>query len=723
MTRPSHRLIAIVGFAALAGCRRVSPVETYPSAPVILVSIDTLRADRLPAYGYAAGRTPALDAFAREAVLFEDAYSPVPLTLPAHASMLTGLLPPRHGVRDNVGFTLKPQHTTLAARFKAVGRPTGAAVSAFVLRGQTGVAQGFDYYEDALELEGALEALGELQRDGAVAVDALAHWIAERKEAPLFAFLHLYEPHTPYSPPARHAGLSSPYDGDVAYADELVGRFLDRLRTLGLYDRAVIAVTSDHGEGLGNHGEEEHGIFLYREAVQVPLLLRLPGGARGGTRLEGAVALADLPATLLDLASLPAEGLDGRSLRPAISAGRVEPRPVYAETLYPRYHFGWSELYAVTELPLRYIHAPRPEVYDVRRDPGEARNLAPERASAATAMGAWLARMVQLGEVTAPEDVAPETREKLQALGYIGSGPLPAATGADLPDPKDKIGVYQELKRALALKDAARDTEAVAAFRAVLAENPTFLDAWETLGFLLVRMGRAQEGIAAIEKALAVDPTRMTSHLALARVFALEGNVPRAVAHAEIASQKNPGQAFEILAQIMMDRGDRRHAADFARRSVAADDQRISSWFILGTLAQQSGDCAAALRSFEKAAEAKARRRTLRAVGLHAGRGDCLARLGREAEAEQAFLEEIRDIPASQPGRVGLALLYRSQGRDSEAREVLGGLVTAQPRPNPDAYATVVRTLLALGDSAGAAEWAARARAQFPSDQRFRRRQ
>jgi tetratricopeptide (TPR) repeat protein len=721
VTRPCRGLVAVVGLAVVAGCRRAPPVQAYPAAPVVLISIDTLRADRLPAYGYGAGRTPALDAFAREAVLFADAYSHAPLTLPAHASMLTGLLPPRHGVRDNVGFTLRPQ-ATLATRFKAAGRPTGAAVSAFVLRAQTGIAQGFDYYEDALELEGPLEALGELQRDGGVAVEALGHWIAERKGTPFFAFLHLYEPHTPYAPPARHAGLASPYDGDVAYADELVGRFLDRLRTLGLYDGAVVVVTADHGEGLKDHGEEEHGIFLYREAVHVPLLVRLPGGARGGTRIQGAVGLTDVAATLLDLAGLPAQGLDGRSLREAVASGRVEPRPVYAETLYPRYHFGWSELYAVTDLPLRYIHAPRPEVYDVKGDPGETRNLVSERASAATAMGAWLARTVTLGDVTAPEEVSAEAREKLQALGYIGSGAPAPTAGASLPDPKDKIGVYQALKRALALKDAARDGEAVAAFRAVLAENPTFLDAWETLGFLLVRMGRAKDGVAAIEKALAMDPGRMTSHLALARVFALEGDVARAVTHAEIASEKNPGQAFEILAQIMMDRGDRRHAAEFARRSVAADDQRISSWFILGTIAQASGDCASALRAFDKAAAAKARRRTLRAVGLHAGRGDCLARLGREPEAEQAFLEEIRDIPTSQPGRVGLALLYRSQGRDAEARQVLGGLVTAQPRPNPEAYATVVRTLLALGDRGAAAEWAARARAQFPADSRFQAR-
>lgn len=713
------RLLVLLPILALAACRRSAPVGTYPSAPVVLISIDTLRADRLPIYGYKAGRTPTIDALAREGIVFERVYSPCPLTLPAHASMLTGLLPPRHEVRDNIGFTLKPAHETLATRFRATGRSTGGAVSAFVLRSQTGIAQGFDSFEDAIEIEGAMEALGSLQRDGAVAVEALAHWIEEQGEGAFFAFLHLYEPHSPYTPPERYSHLPSPYDGEVAYADELVGRFLDRLKARGIYDRAIIAVASDHGEGLKQHGEEEHGIFLYRESVQVPLILRLPGGARGGARVAGTAGLVDLPATLLDLAGLNADGLDGVSLRPALAGGATPSRPVYSETLYPRYHFGWSELYAVTEARLRYIHAPRAELYDTGRDPGETRNILEERSQAAAAMSAWLARTVKVGEVDAPEEVAPEIREKLAALGYIGAGGSAPVTKGELPDPKDKIGVYQELKHALALRDASRDGEAVEAFRKVLAENPTFLDAWEALGFVLVRMGRTREGIAAIEKALAADPGRLTAHLALARVFALEGQLDRALTHAEIASQKNPGQGYEILAQILMDRGDTKRAAGFARRSVAADDRRIMSHFILGVVAQRAGHYEEALACFRKAEAAKALQKRTRVRNLHANMGDCLARLGQEAEAEREFLKEIESIPASEAGRVGLAMLYRAQGRDAEARTVLGGLVAAQPRPNPEAYATVVRTFLILGDRAAAAEWAGRARAQFPADPRF----
>src|SRR4029453_3151349 len=229
---------------------------------------------------------------------------PCPLTLPAHAPMLTGELPVRHGVRDNIGFHLDACHATLATRFRAAGWRTGAAVSACVVRGATGIAQGFELYDDAIEVKGGTESIGTLQRDGALAVDALSRWISKLGGARFFAFLHLYEPHSPYTPPRRYQGKGLPYDGEVSYADELAGRLLDALRSAGLYDRAIVALTSDHGEGLGDHGEAEHGIFVYREAVHVPLVLRLPGGAHGGTRVAGSARHVTLAGAPPDLAGI-----------------------------------------------------------------------------------------------------------------------------------------------------------------------------------------------------------------------------------------------------------------------------------------------------------------------------------------------------------------------------------------------------------------------------------
>lgn len=723
LSRSVPRVALLAGILAAGSACRGTPSSStgpFPAAPVILISVDTLRADHVGAYGAKEASTPRIDALAREGIAFEDAYSHCPLTLPSHSSLFTGLLPPRHGVRDNIGFTLKETYATLASRFKEAGLRTGGAISAYVLRKQTGIGRGFEFYDDALEVEGSGEALGSVQRDGAVAVAALAAWVEAQKGARLFAFLHLYEPHSPYTPPERYRGRGKAYDGDVAYADELVGRFLDHLKAAGLYDRAVIALTSDHGEGLMDHGEEEHGIFLYREALRVPLVVRLPGGNHAGERVRGTVGHVDLAATLLDLAGVPASGLDGSSLRSALAGGSVQGQPVYSETLYPRYHFGWSDLYAATDTRYRYIRAPRHELFDLERDPGEKENLVASRAAPANAMRQWLDRKVAAAAVSAPDEVAPEVREKLQALGYIGVGVASPTATADLPDPKDKIASYEDLRRALALRKEGKSEEAVAQFKAVLKANPRMLDAWEMMGLTLAGLGRNAEGIAAFVRALELDPGRAETNMALAKIYALDGKSDLAVKHAEIASSRNPAAAFEVLAQLLMDKGQADQAASFARKSVAADDQRMMAHFILGVAAQKAGRYEEGLASYRKAASAKERQKKMVLRNLHANMADCLARLGREAEAEQEFLAELQAIPLSREGRTGLAMLYRSQGRDDAARTILAGIVTADPHPSADAYWAVVRTFTVLGDRAAAQEWAGRARAQFPQDPRFR---
>jgi len=700
-----------------AGCR-AAPVGPYPDASVVLVSIDTLRADRLPAYGYAKGATPHLDALAREAIVFDQVLSHCPLTLPAHASLFTGLLPPRHGVRDNQGFSLATGQRTLAARFRAAGFDTGAAVSSYVLRAATGISQGFDAYDDAFPVDASVEALSAQQRDGAESVDSLLRWIEARPASKrFFAFLHLYEPHAPYTPPPAHQGLADPYDGEVAYADALIGRLVARLRERGRYDGVLLAVTSDHGEGLGDHGEQEHGFFLYREAVHVPLILRLPGGVRGGSRVAGAIGQVDVPATLLDLARLPADGMDGRSQRPALSKGAADPRAVYAETFFPRYHFGWSELFSVTDERYRYIHAPRPELYDAKGDPGERTNLAPGRSDAVRAMAAWIGSTVGPVDAATPAAVPAEVAENLRALGYLGGGARPAS--GPLPDPKDKVAVYEAYRRAGAMHGRGQDEEAVVELRKVLADAPGMVDAWHMLGLALFRMGRQPEAIAALDEVVKIDPTHSGAHLALARISAVEGRQERALRHAELASAAQPGEAFETLAQLMLQRDRLKEAGEYARKSLDADRSRVLSAFVLGEVARRQGRFGEAVPAYRQAIEAQRLRRGVVVRNLHAGLADCLARLGREAEAEKEFLAEIEAIPHSREGRTGLAMLYRSQGRDADARGAMEGVVTAHPRAGADEYWTVVRALAALGDRAAAREWAGRARARFPGDRRF----
>jgi arylsulfatase A-like enzyme/Tfp pilus assembly protein PilF len=711
-------LVAAATVGLTVACRWAS-VSTWPDAPVIVVSIDTLRADHLGAYGYSRGSTPNLDALARESVVFETAYSHCPLTLPSHASLFTGKLPPRTGVRDNIGFRLKEGQPTLATRLKAAGWRTGGAVSAFVLRADTGIAHGFDFYEDALTTEGGEEALDSIRRDGALAVEALSRFLTAEPQAKTLAFLHLYEPHAPCTPPERYRGLGLAYDGAIAYADELVGRLVSAARDRGLLDRAIFVVLSDHGEGLGDHGEQEHGIFLYREALHVPLMVRLPRGTAGGRRIRGPVGLADVAPTLLDLVGLPIDGMDGASLRDAIVSGRGASRPQYSETLYPLYHFGWSDLRAAADERYHYIRAPRPELFDLREDPRETRNLSDGAAATASAMEAWLEKTAAPGNADRPEEVSDEVRQGLQALGYVTGGPTTRSDHAARADPKDRIRAYERLKQAMALHQAGRDVEAVPEFRAILAEDAGMFDAWLMLGLSLLRLDRTAEAIAALDKAVALDPTRAEPHMELARIYALQRRPELALRHADLASRRDPGQGLETLAQLMLDAKRLDEAASFARRSLAADPSRSMSSFVLGVVSQRQGRYEEALSHFRRAEESSRRSRGTVILTLHASMGDCLARLGREAEAEAEFLAEIKAVPWSEPGRVGLAMLYRSEGRDSEARTVLADLIAAQPKPDPDAYWTVVRTLAGLGDAAAAREWAERAHAQFPKDGRF----
>jgi tetratricopeptide (TPR) repeat protein len=375
-------------------------------------------------------------------------------------------------------------------------------------------------------------------------------------------------------------------------------------------------------------------------------------------------------------------------------------------------------LYSATDARFHFIRAPRPELYDLDKDPRESHNLASDRPQTVGPMDAWLGRIRTA--VSAPGAVDAQTRERLAALGYIGASAGVSASPAALADPKDKIGAYEELKKGLGLRAAGRDAEAVEQLRKVVADNPLMTDAWETLGLSLIALGRDQEGIAALDKALGLDPLRAEPHMALAKLYALEGKMTAAMGHAELASRTEPGKSFEILAQIMMDRKREGDAVAFARRSVAADPQRSMSLFILGTLARQHGRCGEALTSFQKAIAAAERAQGSVVRSLHSPAGDCLARLGREAEAEREFLAELRVLPRSVEGRVALATLYRSQNRDQEARTVLGGLVEGDPAPTADAYWAIVRTFTVLGDADAARGFAAQARARFPSDPRFR---
>ncbi|HWM91980.1 MAG TPA: tetratricopeptide repeat protein [Thermoanaerobaculia bacterium] len=548
----------------LGGCRG----EAEKGGPIILISIDTLRSDRLPAYGYGKVETPAIDGLAKDAILFERAYSHYPLTLPSHVSILTGELPPVHKVRDNAGYVFESaKHPYLPRLLKAAGYETGAAVSAFVLRPDTGLADGFDAYDGDFESKEG-QTLDSVQRFGGETLQVALPWIRERaskSSKPFFYFLHIYEPHSPYEAPEPFASrFPDPYDAEVAAADAVIGDLLAELKRLDVYDRATIVLLSDHGEGLGDHGESQHGIFLYREVIQVPLLVKLPGAKRGGERVAVPAQLADVAPTLLSLAGVEVpKGLPGMSL---LDLGEKTPaRRIYAESFFPRIHYGWSELASLVEDRFHYIEAPESELYDLAADPGEKRNvLAGERRTYSALREAMKAYDRRL---TAPAEVDPETAAKLAALGYIG-GSMADHEGP-LPDPKGKRHILADVEKGFAANQAGRHGEAVALFERLLAESPRMQDVWAFYALSLQKLGRHEDSAKAYEKALELSGGSPQLALATGTKLLELGRFDEARTHAELALKTYPDKAYDLLSQIALKRGDTEEALVVMRRAVA----------------------------------------------------------------------------------------------------------------------------------------------------------
>src|SRR6266581_3010416 len=442
-----------------AGCgTRALPAPRFGDAPVVLISIDTLRADHLPAYGYSKVATPGIDALQRDAILFENAYSHCPLTLPSHLSLLTGLLPAEHGVRSNLGYRFDgAAHPTLARLLRAHGYATGAAVSAYVLRGATGISESFDVFDDSVggDVEWTRD-LSLLQRPGTETARRAIAWAESVKARPFFLFLHIYEPHFPYEPPEPFRSRYGPtYEGEIATSDGIIGEFLGQLKRDGIYDRAIILLVSDHGEGLGDHGEQEHGVLLYREVLHVPLLLKLPLSRDAGTRVAEPVGLIDIVPTVTALLKLEAPPtLEGVSLLGRDRPARALSRRIYSETYYPRIHLGWSHLRSLVGARHHYIEGPKPELYEIVRDPRETADTSLADARIARSMKTELDGYPTGSVEPGRED--PEVAEKLKALGYL-SGAAPTRDGGVLPNPKDRIKVHEELKAAYQLARQGKD--------------------------------------------------------------------------------------------------------------------------------------------------------------------------------------------------------------------------------------------------------------------------
>jgi len=710
---------------ALLGCRHglrgAHASETFPRAPVVLISVDTLRSDHLPFYGYTGVETPALSALRRGSILFEKAYSHAPLTLPSHASILTGRVPADHGIHDNLGYHLRKDIPTLAELLKKAGYSTGGAVSCFVLKAVSGIARGFDFYDDNVDPAEGRVALGQVQRPGGETEQQLAAWLQRTPgDTPVFAFLHLYEPHTPYEPPEpfKSRYKEQPYDGEIAAADAIVGRFLSLLKEKGLYDKTLIVFLSDHGEGLGEHGEAEHGMFLYRETLQVPLLVKLPGGLRAGESVAAPVALSDVFTTIGRGVALPGfEAPAGTvSLLDRAAGAPLPARRILSETFFPHIHFGWSELASLLEDRWHYIEAPKPEIYDLETDPGEKSNRIAEKPDALRTLRADLSKRRPAYET--PVDVDLEARKKLASLGYLSAGP--ATAEGTLEDPKDHIATFEELRRGLGEFNLGNAQKAHEVFSKLLAENPRMLDLWDMESKVLLQLGRSEEALVALKKTvdLAPEAARAPYITEVANLCLQLGRWDEAAKHAEAIRALGDPAAEDITARAALGRGDLATAETAARAGLgnAIGKARVRACLVLGRIAILRGDLESA-RSFADKAQELSAGDKLPQSGLHMLRGDVLARAGRAAEAEREFFEELRLYPDRTDARISLSVLYASVNRRTDARRVVIDLVSRQP--TPETFLLGMRTFHATQDYEGETQLRREARRLFPSDPRF----
>jgi arylsulfatase A-like enzyme/Flp pilus assembly protein TadD len=696
--------------ATIAGCNRPTPEPREWN--VVVVTLDTTRADRIGAFGGKAVPTPSLDRAAAEGTRFLDAVSPVPLTLPAHTSIFTGQYPFHHGVRHNGTFHVPPSAVTLAERLRDVGFRTGAFVGSFVLDASFGLDQGFETYSGVSAGEASADFLrpSEIERNGAAVNAAALPWIDAQEGRRFFAWIHYYDPHHPYAPPSDPslALQGTGYDREISYVDHCFGELVAHLKEKGLLDRTLLVVAGDHGESLGAHGESYHGVFLYEPAVHVPLLFRAPGLVPGHESYRAPVSLIDLAPTVLSLLGLsPFDKADGTALFDAAHrlAAEKPHRVVFGETWLPRIELGWSELWMARDARHKYVRAPRPELYDLETDPSEASNLFENEPEIGGEMGEALDTAMSdavAEDSAARNELSPQELAKLQSLGYLrGGGAAPTGPGGSLPDPKDHIAEATRLQEAGERLDRGELDTALSMFREVIEKSPGNHTALQLKARALLRKGdlpAAEDASLVALAAAGADPScpvalADNARALLATVLSLEGRREEAAralrseggkaaspAGVLMAAAKNQDDARAIL-KLALDHRPQdvwtwAAAEEFARRTgdstgAAAAQQRLrgmgpeaaSALVDAGARAQDAGDLHRAIALFETA------------LSVRPHHPDVLGYLGTArlaagdlAGAERAFLEVRSLRPADPRAPMYLANVALIRGDEAAAK-------------------------------------------------------
>lgn len=662
---------------------------------VILITVDTLRSDYVSAYGSRHVKTPVLDALAAEGALFTNAYCQVPLTPPSHASILTGTYPALHGMRDFTSGPLRPEAVTLAETLKEKGYQTAAFVSAFVLDASWGLDRGFDLYYDDFELE-EFQGInpGNVQRRAGETLSKVIPWLENTRE-PFFLWVHLFDPHHDYNPPEpyRNRYASNPYAGEVAYVDSEVGRLVGALQASARYSNALVIVTSDHGESLGEHSEQEHGFFLYETTVRVPLIFKLPASFRvPAKRVETTVQTVDIAPTVLQVLRLPNQPqMQGKGLLSAMlgKASRSSDASAfaYAETLYPRTTFGWSDLRAYREGRYKFIAAPKPELYDLSADPGETTNLYISNKSMAHRLQQKLAsfeRAPAIDRSRPPEGVNPNTPsdperlERLSALGYVAvTRPVPVDSNSTLADPKDKVPVFNRILEAFQASEAGKHARSNAILQEVLAGNPELSVVHYSMGANYLRLGDPRRALEAFQQAKKLNPGFQSADLQSARALADLGRIDEGIQLLQDLTRRNPLllTAKRQLALLYSRRHRWREAAAIYREILSKRPHDKPALKMLG-IALVEG------QSYEEGL-------TVLSQAIASGVDDAMiynflgiaqANSGKLAEAVSSYRKALEIKPDYDQARLNLSFTLLKNGQATEARREFQVLCKSNPR-------------------------------------------
>jgi arylsulfatase A-like enzyme/Flp pilus assembly protein TadD len=662
-------LAAAAGLSALAivaasSLRRSPRPAVRPS--VLLVTLDTLRADRLGAYGSRDRLTPTLDALAAAGTVFDEALASVPLTLPSHATILTGLEPPRHGVHDNGTYVVPADLPTLATRLKAEGYATGAFVGAYVLDRRFGLARGFDTYDDRIERAERGRSVLESERRGEVVVTAASSWLAART-APFFAWVHLYDAHAPYDAPAAFAKAHDGrrYEAEVAYADSCISSLLQASRAAAERNGGglLVVALADHGESLGEHGELTHGFFIYQSTLRIPFILSGPG-VPAGERLPGPARTADVVPTLLGRLGLrPPDALDGVDL-----FKRRAPAS-YAESLYPA-TFGWSPLRSMRQGDLKLIEAPSPELYDLASDGAEAKDLSKARTGDVERLRAALQSLRRGERASARTAADGESGERLRALGYVAAAPAaePRAGGAD---PKERIASYRAFEEATWAEARGDIDRGVAGLRGVVAADPANAVFRRALAAALRRAGKSREAAATLA-ALGEDDGDPVSWHERALALAAGGRHDEAERSERKAIELNPllPEPHNHLGVLLARRGRLDEALERFDTATALDPNNATAWNNRANVLRELGRADDAVAAYRKAAElAPSDADSWNGLGVMA------IQAGQAAEAVPLFRQALVLDPQHAEARLNLAVALAQSGRTEDALHELEPLL------------------------------------------------